>query len=312
MALTDIPGIGAKTAEKLRGMGVSDKQELFRRFENRDPAIVGGAGKSGLNSRALDGIRDALFEQGRTFRDPVMGIEVGPEDRAATEKLGTKTLGDLSSVDVTQANAGDGGSFRADQTLGELAEPAAEGRLGSQDAPQSIIGWAADAAGNLGVSDLDSGQIQDVNRINRDATGFETTAPSVAKRNELPPEATEQYDLDAREVARAESYHESRPEKAQRVDERRDAPVTDEITKWKGNPSHFDYPGVDTPSDVDEFFAEGRTSSSFGLGTSTVRNRDDQKLRRSLNTIDRADPEAQEQALGEPVEFSMDRLFSDD
>jgi hypothetical protein len=197
MALTDISGIGSKTAEKLRKKGITSKQELFRRFKNRDTEIVGGAGKSGLNKRALDGIRDALFEQEQTFTDPVMGVTVGPENETATKKLGTKTLGDLPSVDVTQANAGDGGNFYADQTLGELAEPAAEGQLGSKGAPQSVIGWAADAAANLGVSDLGSGQIQDVNKINKNAGGFETTAPGVAKRNQLPEEATEQYDLDA-------------------------------------------------------------------------------------------------------------------
>jgi len=241
-----------------------------------------------------------------------MGVSVGPENETAAKKLGTKTLGDISSIDVTQANAGDGGNFYADQTLGELAEPAAEGKLEQQGAPQSLIGFAADAAANLGVSDLGSGQIQDVNSINANASGFETTAPSNAYggSKKLPEEATEKYELDAREVARAESMHEDRSAKAQRVDERKKAPVTDEIGKWADNPGHWDYPGVDTQAQADEFFADKR-SSGRGLGSTNKKNRDKDGLRNQLQTIQRADPEVQERAVGEPVNFSIERLFSE-
>jgi hypothetical protein len=313
MALTDISGIGPKTAEKIRDKGITTKQELLRAFENNDSRIMGRAFEDPeLNKRALDGIRDELFEQEQSFTDPVMGIPVGPENETAAKKLGTKRIGDLPSIDVTQANAGDGGNFYADQTLGELAEPAAEGELGEKGAPQSLIGFASDAAANLGVSNLGSGQIQDVNSINANSGGFETTAPSNAYggSKELPEEATEKYELDAREVARAESMHEDRSPKAQRVDERKKAPVTDEIGKWSDNPSHWDYPGVDTQAQADEFFVDKR-SSGRGLGSTNKENRDKRGLRNQLQTINQADDEVQEQALGESVDFSLGRLFSE-
>lgn len=41
--------------------------------------------------------------------------------------------------------------------------------------------------------------------------------------------------------------HESRSEKAQRVDERRKAPTTNDPEKWASAPDRWDYPGIDTP-----------------------------------------------------------------
>jgi hypothetical protein len=57
------------------------------------------------------------------------------------------------------------------------------------------------------------------------------------------------FEIDRREYNRAEEFQEERSSKARRVDARRRAPVTDEITTWKSDPSHYDYPGIDTPSD---------------------------------------------------------------
>lgn len=311
MALTDISGIGSKTAEKLREQGITTKDQLLREFENRNPDVVGGPGKSGLNSRAISGIRDELLNQGESFFDPVLNIDVGPDNQKAVETIGTKTLGDLPSVDVTQANSQSERVLTADTTLASLAEPAKEGKLGPQNAPQSVIGWASDAAANLTDTELDSGQMQDVNTIKRDSRGFQTTAPSETGlgNDPLPDSATEQYDLDAREVARAESFHEDRPEKAQRVDERRDAPVTDEITKWRSNPDHWDYPGVDTPAQMGEFFADKRKRKRGGFGSYSKENRDKKRLMSELERIQNVDEEVQEQAIGEPVAFDIDRLF---
>lgn len=305
MPLMDISGIGSKTAEKLRRQGINDKGELRRAFRRNDPAVV-----DTLNKRALDGIRQDLFERGERFTDPQMGIEVGPDQQRATEKLGLTTLGDLPSVDVTQAKAGSDAEFTADTTLGELAPQAASGELGERDAPRSVIGWASDAAANLGIGGLGSGQMQDVNQIKKEADPAETTAPSVAKRSSPFPEyAEEQFELSPGGTAKAQAQHEERSAKAQRVDERREATVTDDYKEWSEAPDRYDYPGVDTPDPLDPFFAEGRTSSGFGLGTSTVRNRGDQGLRRGLERIQQADPEVQERAIGEPVDFSIGELF---
>lgn len=228
MALTDISGIGTKTAEKIRAKGITSKQELLRAFQENDPRIMGRSFEEPeLNKRALSGIRDELVEQEQSFTDPVMGVDIGPSNSRAAQTLGTKTLGDLGSVDTA------GTDFSADQTLGELAKPAAEGELGKEDAPQPLIGFAADTASNLGVTDLSSGQIQDVNLFEKGDTVAKTTRPGnvYGGKKNLPEEATEQYELDATEVARAQDFQEDRSPKAQRVDKRRSAPVTDEITK---------------------------------------------------------------------------------
>lgn len=305
MALTDISGIGQKTAEGLRERGIQTKDQLFQAFERGDPTVI-----DELNARALRGIRDALFEQGRQFTDPEMGVDVGPENRQAAEKIGLRTLGDLQSVDVTQAKSGNDAEISADTTLGELATPAAEGDLGERGAPDSVIGWAADAAANLGVADLSSGQIQDVNRIARESEGAQTTTPGRAKHNSPFPEYVEdRFTLDARETARAEAYHEDRSDRAQDVDEQREADVTADYSEWRSDPARHDYPGVDTPDPLSSFFAEYRKSNSFGLGSTTRQNRDEKQLRRSLETIQAADPQVQERAIGEEVDFDLDRLF---
>jgi len=306
MALTDVSGIGAKTAEKLRSKGIQSKDDLFRRFEQGDPAVV-----DELNKRAVQGIRDALIEQEQQFTDPVMGISVGPENRDAAQTLGIKTLGDLPSVDVTQAKAGNDAEFSADTTLGELAPQAVEGELGEQGAPQSVIGWASDAAANLGIGELDSGQLQDVNRFKARDTTVQTTGPGnvYGGKKNLPDQATERYDLDAQEVARAEDFHQDRSRKARRVDERRGAPVTDEITTWKSDPDHYDYPGVDTKAQMGEFFASKRKSQRGGFGSYEKENRGDEKLQDRLERISSLDDEVQERAIGEPLDFDPLRPF---
>lgn len=43
-----------------------------------------------------------------------------------------------------------------------------------------------------------------------------------------------------------EILHESRPEKAQQIDEARDAQLTTDPETWAENPDEYDYPGVDS------------------------------------------------------------------
>lgn len=52
--------------------------------------------------------------------------------------------------------------------------------------------------------------------------------------------------FDRRDRIAASEIHDERSPKAQRVDERRGAPVTTDLDKWASNPDEFDYPGVDT------------------------------------------------------------------
>jgi len=53
-------------------------------------------------------------------------------------------------------------------------------------------------------------------------------------------------EFDRRDRIAASELHDERSKKAQRVDERRGAPVTNDLDKWSSNPDEFDYPGVDT------------------------------------------------------------------
>lgn len=49
-------------------------------------------------------------------------------------------------------------------------------------------------------------------------------------------------------LSRLLEFHESRSERAQRVDEARKAPITNDPDEWMAAPDEYDYPGVDTPS----------------------------------------------------------------
>jgi hypothetical protein len=53
-------------------------------------------------------------------------------------------------------------------------------------------------------------------------------------------------EFDRRDRIAASELHDERSRKAQRVDERRGAPVTSNLDKWASNPDEYDYPGVDT------------------------------------------------------------------
>jgi len=46
---------------------------------------------------------------------------------------------------------------------------------------------------------------------------------------------------------RLSSQHESRSERAQRVDENRKAPIADSPDQWSDHPDEYDWPGIDTP-----------------------------------------------------------------
>lgn len=47
----------------------------------------------------------------------------------------------------------------------------------------------------------------------------------------------------------AEETHAERSEEAKRVETSRRAPITTSYQAWKSNPDHYDFPGVDTPSE---------------------------------------------------------------
>jgi len=293
MALTDISGIGAKTAEKLREEGVTSKQELFRRFKNKDSRIVGGPGRSGLNKRALSGIREALTEQGEQFVDPVYNIPVTEENEQARSAFDLEPGSDVAegfgsftrenpryqNTDSVLSLAGEaikgdlGAGLRPDEyeevktttygygdsdmtkTIG--LEEADEGDRARKEAFE----FGLDAAANL--SPFDRTTIEKGNELSQQTAGMgaftvEQTTTTERELSDGTVEAEENMNIDSREYARARKFQQQRSPKARRVDNRRKAPITDEITTWKDNPSHWDYPGVDTPGGKQDIVTEGQ------------------------------------------------------
>jgi hypothetical protein len=307
--LTDVSGIGPKTAEKIRESGIESKEELLKAYRQNDPRVFGTPVRDGLNKRAIDGIRDELLDEGKEFDDPELGVTVTPENRKAVETIGQRTVGELSSIDTAKARDINEVSG-SDTPLAKLADPVREGRLGSQGASGSLIGFAADAAANITDDPLTSGQLQDLNRIKALDTAETTDPSSTGFSSDFGDDVDQQFELDPLETARAIDIHEGRSEKAQRVDERRQAPRTDDISKWRSNPDHFDYPGVDTKRGLSGFFPDERVNRSLGRGGSyDSENRDDERLRRALGEVADADEEVQERALGQTVEITTGRYF---
>lgn len=69
----------------------------------------------------------------------------------------------------------------------------------------------------------------------------------MANRPRVTSKEAEKHDMSASQVADGlRLFHDSRPERAQRVDEQSDAPLTADIDRWGENPDRLDFPGVDT------------------------------------------------------------------
>jgi hypothetical protein len=285
MALTDISGIGAKTAEKLREDGVTSKQELFRRFKNRDSRIVGGPGRSGLNKRALSGIREALTEQGEQFVDPVYNIPVTEENEQARSAFDLEPGSDVAEGfgSFTRENP----SYQNTDSVLSLAGEAIKGDLGAGLRPQSYeelanendivtnegpresdpegtarkeaFEFGLDAAANL--SPFDRTTIEKGNELSQQTAGMgsftvqqtETTQREVSDGTI---EAEENISVGSRDYARAQKQHMERSPEARRVDNQRKAPVTGNYEKWSKNPDEFDYPSVDTPGGRQDIVTE--------------------------------------------------------
>jgi len=302
MALTDISGIGAKTAEKLREKGIRDKQELFRRFKRGDSDIVGGPGRSGLNSRALKGIRDEISQGGEQFIDPVYGVPVTEDNKQAREAFDLDLGSDVAKgfgqftrenpryqgmnvLDAAgKAIKGDLGGLNP----GSYDEIATQNDIVSNEGPREsdeeatarkeAFEFGLDAATNLSPYERET--IESGNDLAQQTAGIgmftmEQTTTEMRETSQGEIEAEEKMQIDAREYARARNFQESRSRKARRVDNRKDAPVTDEITTWKEDPSHWDYPGIDTPGGRQDITLEERREQARSIDE-TVRKGDEQ------------------------------------
>jgi len=285
MTLTDISGIGSATTEKLREKGITSKQELFRRFKNKDSRIVGGPGRSGLNKRALSGIREALTEQGEQFVDPVYNIPVTEDNEQARSAFDLAPGSDVAEGfgSFTRENP----SYQNTDSVLSLAGEAIKGDLGAGLQPDSYeamvpetsygrrksldaadegdrarkeaFEFGLDAAANL--SPFDRTTIEKGNELSQQTAGMgsftvqqtETTEREVSDGTI---EAEDNISVDSRDYARARKQHMERSPEARRVDNQRKAPVTGNYEKWGKNPDEFDYPSVDTPGGRQDIVTE--------------------------------------------------------
>jgi len=134
MALTDISGIGSKTAETLREEGITSKDQLLRAYKENDRRVIGGPFDDGLNNRALEGIRDELAQQ-ESFVDPIYGVPVTEGNEQARETFDLQLGSDVASGfgDFTRDKPG----VDAGMNVLEAAGEALQGNLGPMLQPES-------------------------------------------------------------------------------------------------------------------------------------------------------------------------------
>jgi hypothetical protein len=289
MALTDIPGIGSKTADKLRSEGITSKKDLFQAFKRNDSTVVGGPFDDGLNSRALQGIRQALTERGDEFVDPVYGVPVTSENEQARETFDLELGRDVASgfgqftrdepsVDASMnlldaagdAIQGDLGQKFDPPTYDELKPEKYSGdwsdeRKGLEEADEGArarkeaFEFGLDAATNLSPYDRDT--LEAGNQLAQQTAGmgaFTVTQTETVKRelNDETIQAEENIGVQSRDYARARKHHQERSARARDVDNQRKAEVTGEYEEWREDPSRHDFPGIDTPGGRQDIITE--------------------------------------------------------
>ena len=283
--ITDISGIGKKTAEKIRASGIGSKQELLEAFKNGRPEIVGNSFESGLNKRAKDGIRQEITQQGGSFTDPVFGIPVTEDNERAREAFDLDVGSDVASgfgeftrdnpqysgsnvLDLAgEALRGDLGPGLSPQEYDDISQ---EQQFGSNKGPResdeaetakrSAFEFALDAAAN--VSEYDRETIERGNELaRRTSLGTFTVRQEETVERETQDgtiEASEKRQVPTRNYAKAQQAHQDRSAEARQVDNRRKAKIADSYEQWRQNPSQYDYPGVDTPAGRNDILQEDR------------------------------------------------------
>jgi len=298
--LTDLDGIGDKTAEKLREDGIETPEELGERYRANSRSVT-QKGK-----RVRRAAREALFETRGGFTDPISGAEVTEDNRAAFEKLAAREVSDFSSVSVDAANS----SVFPDDEVRKFIEPVKEGRfLTDTGGDRNLLGFAADAADNLGATSMSSGELQDLNQA-AEETSRDVT---VRKKSGSGLGTSARGDVTAREYIKAINQHQDRSAESRRVDNRRKAELTTDYTEWKSEPDNYDMPGVDTPGGTSKFFPEERTyKKRGGFGTNTRKNQDRSKLKGAFETATDLNEKQQEKLFGTELDvtnpFDTERL----
>jgi len=287
MKLTDLDGIGPKTAEKLREKGIDSPEELGREYQRtRRPQDLGG-------SRVRSAARSYLYEEEGGFTDPYTGAEIDESNRAAFEKLATREVSDFNSVSVQGSNP----KVSPDDEVRKFVEPVREGTFNTEVGGDSVLmEFAADTAQNLGVDELSSGELQDVNRANEEFSD----EVELREQSSSGSTTTARGSVGVGELVRAQATHARRSPEARRVDNNRSAERTRDYEEWSSSPDSHDFPGVDTPGGVDRFFPEERTTRKRGgFGSTSRRNRDREQVESAVETLNQLNDEQQERGFGE-------------
>lgn len=285
--LTDLSGIGPKTAEKLRDKGIESPEELGEAYES-NRRVVREQGK-----RVQSAARDYLIEERGGFTDPYTGADIDESNRRAFELLGTRRVSDFDSVSVSGSNS----KVTPDDELRKFVEPVREGTFNTRiGGDENLLAFAADAAQNLGVDSLSSGELQDVNRAN-EKFGREV---ELREQSGAGSTTTARGDVGVGDFIRAQATHADRSPEARRVDNNRSAERTRDYDEWAAAPASHDFPGVDTPGGVDRFFPEERTKRKrAGFGSTSLPNSDRRQLKRAFDTANELNEEQQERLFGE-------------
>jgi len=296
--LTDLSGIGEKTAEKLRKEGIETPEQLGEAYEaNR--RVVRKQGK-----RVQSAARDYLIGERGGFTDPYTGASIDASNRRAFELLGTRKVSDFDSVSVDGANP----SVSPDDEVRKFVEPVREGTFSTDvGGDDNLMQFAADTAQNLGLDDLTSGELQDVNRAN------ETVSREVTLREQSSSGSTTtaRGDISVGDYIKASSAHGDRSPEARSVDDRRKAERTQDYEKWQSAPDRYDFPGVDTPGGAGRFFPAEQSYSKRGFGTGRKRNRDRDQVAGAIETVNELNSEQQQRVFGETL-GSVSNPFDDE
>jgi len=279
-SLTDLSGIGAKTAEKLRAKGISSPRDLASALARGDDSLADSS------KRVREAARQAQRERSGMAVDAFSGVRITDENEGAVSVFEKRDVTDINDAGRITRNNPD---IQGETYLG-LGQQAASGELltnmrrapNQQDIADTVVGadpektdapytvdsredkeemqirrniaeMGFDVAAN--VSEMSRETFVEANELANDAdprgttnglkTGFKTTYTSEIGGEEK--EFERDVRATPRELAAAKRVQQARSPMAKRVDSRRRAPIASGFDEWIEDPSHTDFPGVDTP-----------------------------------------------------------------
>lgn len=289
--LTDLPGIGPKTAESLKKDGITTPRELARAYRDGKRSV------GEQSERVRKAARGEAIDRFGSFYDPFARVVVSESNKPAIEKFESTDTTDLNDAGaITRNDSSIQGTNLLD--LGRKAVVGAGLVSGMRSTPtrgeleNTVVGATSTPDGVRSVSDRDKKEAEQTRR-NIAEMGFdvaanlagvdrETVKEANEKRNKVDSgrknpksgftvqrtrnlagsESTFERDLrvNSREYAAAKRVQQARSPMAKRTDNRRRAEtVTSDFDRWVKKPSQVDYPDVDTPK-------RGREAgSSFGF-----------------------------------------------